>query len=345
MAKRIIDITIPTTEMHKDPAGVHPFSPERMARQDKVIGELFKKKILPEVVTGEERDNPVLLVVGGPPGCGKSTINKWARDNHVLGENFVSLTLNTFSAMPEFGDISQQTRHPHPEKHPSFVDEYYYLRRKALDECIKRCGYSLIIDDHCDNIEKDKELLDTAKAAGYTTMLVGMTITPAGYFALLRSLKESQEVKDKYTPWALGLFQHFAGNFEDIARNFDYTFLYQKMPNPINPLSLICELYTEDGVTEGGKKKLDGGIIDGGRYERFKRWATVNAEAITLEGAFPRGQDEELEDYKRRVGAVGNGNTERREGDPTGKTGNGVRLANFVDRIKHASHKAINLFD
>jgi len=242
------------------------------------------------------KEQPVLFVIGGGPGSGKSTLTKWLKHKGVLHGEFVTLTLGTFVDLPEFRHIAETTKHPHPEKSPTLIDEYYYLRDRIFEECVKR-GVSLVVDEHLDHPNEDNKLLDAAQKAGYLKVLVGMTITPVDYFNDVRDLIGRKGIDHTHTSWALNIHKQFAERWEEIVKKFDVSFLYQKNYSQNHPVALVAD---EDNVLHPVQQYHE--IIDERRYEVFQNWQNINLDATNVKEAFPRGSAEEFKDYFDRVG-------------------------------------------
>lgn len=356
----------PTIETYKDLSGAEVFCAERRALHDEISRKFFaeadavyqanltlerrnaRKEARRRQIDSKHRQDsvgephhasvtekpvqPVLVMLAGGPGSGKSTLTKWLKSCGVLDGPFVALTLGSFKDLPEFDEIAQTTKHPHPEKSPTLEGEYYHLRKKLFKESIAK-GISMAIDDHMNNPQADAELVQMAREAGYMTILVGMTIAPYPYFHDVERLIQTKGIDHTHTPWALETHAQFAKNWETMVQNFDHAFLYQKFNSYQNPVAMLARY-----------EKLNNGMIertmhDEPRYQRFTEWANVNTRATSVEEAFPPRLAEEPDDYRRRMGkdAIGSGKGGKSHPDQyqhSGKEG-------FIERIKDASQSAV----
>jgi hypothetical protein len=366
-SKNIISYPAPTIKTYGDPSGQHVFNASRRQLHSEIVNIFFQEAEQRRKMVENDRiaqakkaarkqrgstentdsiainqeddpfkpgssDDPVLILLSGGPGSGKSTLAKWLQNKGALDGPIVSLTLSSFAALPEFKEIARSTNHPHPEKSPTLVDEFYYLRHLVFTECVKR-KVSMTVDDHLDHPDQDKAFLAYAKKNGFLTIGVGMTINPYPYFYDVKRLIEDGKTPDhRHTPWALQIHRDIADNWEALSRSFDFSFLYQKYNNYQRPVKLIAQqemaLYATSGLE----------IIDREDYERFKNWRNVNVQAKTVEEAFPPEPNEDHGHYLRRVGR-----DERRSGE-RGELRSGKKhqaSGGFVYRLKEAANAAI----
>jgi hypothetical protein len=272
----------PTHITYADPAGKQPFHAERTALHDQIIDTALRQGDNPRAPYREGSASPHALLVGGGFCARKTGIMRWMIERGTASGNEICISNNRlvngavienrgriFSSLPEFRALPE---HPHPEKSPVLVAEYYHLRGRLVDAATQR-QIPLIIEDHFDDKAQTQKLLQGLKDAGYAIGLVGGCISPHELFKSIGVDEKNLHYKIDL-PWALQTHKDFATHFPEHAKHTDVAALYYiegpdptpvvKRSTPEKPLSIRHRDY----------------------YAQFQQWVNADVNAVRPEDVF-----------------------------------------------------------
>jgi ABC-type polar amino acid transport system ATPase subunit len=105
-------------------------------------------------------DAPELIVLGGGSATGKSTAISLLGEVGAIKEGSLIIDDELIRALiPELYD-GHLTRHP--EKTPENKPKYIAARNQMVLDCLRQ-GISIVLDDHCDDMESIKKLMVDVK--------------------------------------------------------------------------------------------------------------------------------------------------------------------------------------
>ncbi|MDX1975977.1 MAG: zeta toxin family protein [Rickettsiales bacterium] len=203
--------------------------------------------------------HPELVVIGGGSGAGKSVFRHMLKELGIIQSESVSITPELVRGLyPELnkGDLKR-----HPEKELQNERRYYRYRNALVENCLKR-GVSVVLDDHGDNHEALKELMEKVKSYHYETGYIGLFMTPDNYIQRLSDLGiTNSKSRDFY--FAAQTAAGFHDNFTENARLFDTTLLVE---TDHNNLHVVAKYETENNELKEVSK-------DERRMRRFEQSA------------------------------------------------------------------------
>lgn len=274
--------TTPTTITYADPTGAQPFNASRTKRHDAIIEAALHVDFDPKKPYLESSQTPYLLMVGGGHCARKTGMTKmllergtidgdevYISNNRMAGGKIIDEDGRIFYNLPEFKLFPS---HPHPEKTPTLIDEYYHLRSRLAEAAIAR-RIPVVVEDHFNDVSETYKLIEIFAKAGYKTCLIGSCVGPEQLFSGMQSDAENAGIHaDK--EWALTTHRDFAINFNDFIAQVDIARLYTVDGET---LSVVKKKKERDGITEVVSPELNA---------MFKNWATANVQAESAADVF-----------------------------------------------------------
>ena len=253
-----------------------------------------------------DKSNNHLIFIAGGSGAGKGVAKK-----KLLQQGVISGKEAVFSGAALLGDLpaykEMKASHRHPEKTGSMRGEYYDLLGKGVADAIAN-KQDIVIDDHLDNPDLIRSILQDAKAAGYTTLLIGFSASPEAVFDVYQQLSTASGKPADYE-WMLASHKNFSTAFEQFAPVFDLsTVFYRELGDAGRAI------YMHDSVSNQSE------ILDEGKYEKFRRWQHARTDATKAEDVLPQKSVAEDRDSTRR--------------SPAGSIAGAERTQSFLQRLK-----------
>lgn len=284
---------IPTTEIyaHRDENGVRVYSPERLAVHQEIIDKALAWN--PVKKCSEEKTpsgaKPSFICVSGGMSVGMTYMQRlMINDGIVNPENTVIITPLSFMPMQEF---AIRSHYQHPEKSPLLVDEYYDVAQKIVDEAMAR-GLNVMFVDQADVKAPILSMAQSAKAHGYDTAMMGMTMTPEAYYdASELWLHKFNRLPDHTR--GFGDLQEHASHWEEYSKAFDTASLFETYfhvkdidkaeDDPTRKEYTVKRIATSAKDAHG---MVQSDILEPQRYEEFKdRARYLTHDATTPEQA------------------------------------------------------------
>lgn len=214
------DIT-PTAKIYgagKLANGRRAYVPEREELHARIVAGALKNAS--PCPTGE---TPSFICVAGGMSVGMTYMQRLMLAEQVVKpENTVVITPLTFLPMHEF---AIRSHYQHPEKSPLLVDEYYDVVQKIVDAGIAQ-GMNVVFVDQADILPPVLEMVKSAKAAGYETAMLALTMTPEAYHAASELwLHKFNRLADHRR--GFGDLKEFAQNWPSYTQAFNFAALFE----------------------------------------------------------------------------------------------------------------------
>lgn len=212
---------------------VHGFSSLRdplfLTQSRQRLHESIILKALKGARPNNENCKPFYLATWGGANSAKSVVVEILRQLGVIPSGFAYLGMHLFEEVPEFQRIQDESQHPHPEKAPELIEEYYFLIEKII-RMAKELNISVIFDDHGDQIDEYSKHIEIVKtnnsdSSPYETILWGQAIEPNFFMWYMEKKFNEGTAKPEWIPYAIQLFQKLSVTFPSLINKFDYSFL------------------------------------------------------------------------------------------------------------------------
>lgn len=242
--------------------------------------EQFREREIAKVIDqGEslpEDVRPIIWLIGGGSGAGKSTIlASLQAAGSIPKSGVVSVNADDFKeVIPEFRQLVERGDSRAAEM---VHDESNLMAREAVAAALVKRS-NIIYDGTLSDHRKVEGLIRNAKMRGYEVRIIGVTARP--HTALKRSLKRGK-MSGRYVPVAALLFTHkrFAQFFEKYISLADSAELWKTDCTTLgeeDDVLLIAE-------SRGGELY----ITHDGAYNDFQRSASLNENAVSPAEIFP----------------------------------------------------------
>jgi predicted kinase len=212
---------------------------------------------LSEVTPSTERANGLeFIVLGGGSSVGKTTLTYVLKATEMIDPDAVVIKPELIREMyPElvFGKFSR-----HPEKDPDNIQRYYAVRDELVTYYLSR-GVSVVLDEHCDDHDSLKALVEKVEVYKPETALIGVFMDPVNYLESLRSVGITDSASKDFK-FAISTASEFAKLFPIHTRLFDTTLLLE---NDFNGVWNTAK-YTKDN-----NGQLTEVFLDEDRFNRF----------------------------------------------------------------------------
>lgn len=230
-------------------------SPERIAMRQRILDDALAK--------AKPSDSPVVYLMGGGGGAGKSSVLKLLRgrgdidDVPILNADDFKEAIPEYQALVDAGDTrAAATVH----------EESSAILKQAVDGYVERKA-SFVLDGTMGNAQKSLAQIRRFKEAGYRVVLIGVTTDPiaAGRRAAARAKRSG-----RYVPPSEFLKAHkgFARAFEDYVKAVDEAVLYDNSGADI--------------VQVGRGSRGEIRVTDETRYNAFRKVGEINEQGKTL---------------------------------------------------------------
>jgi len=187
-------------------------------------------------------DSPKLIIIGGASTSGKSVLTKQLQgvsrqklpiEQQVARDSLRITPKDVIFALKKDGiEIKGDGRHP--EKLSENKSAYYRKLNELVENYLSQ-GKSLVLDEHCDEPEEIKNILNTAKQVSpkITPSLIGITVDPDSIHDFLNKAEivnykgDVVDGKQNDYDFIMKTAKDFQENFDQYKSMFDLTILYQ----------------------------------------------------------------------------------------------------------------------
>lgn len=227
--------------------------------------------------------SPELVVFGGGSATGKSTAISLLDAVGVTCKD--SLLINAELIRSLHPELNEGALSRHPEKAEGLKNKYYAIRQRMVLDCLSK-NISVVLDDHCDDLESLKQLMQKIRVdcRDVQTALVGLFMQPDAYVERLKKIGITAPSIDY--DFAITSAQAFYLNFSDLTTLFDTSVLIE---NESKKPVVVAQYIAANGTAKEIKK-------DEKRYNNFaaiERFGQANIAAeITSPENHPGGMAE-----------------------------------------------------
>jgi len=231
-------------------------SPERVAMRQDILDAVLAK--------AKPSDAPVVYMMGGGGGAGKSTILRTLRDRGEVPQDTPILNADDFKeAIPEYQALLEAG----DTRAAAVVhEESSLLLKQAIDGYLERKA-SFVLDGTMGNAQRTAQQLERFKAAGYRVVLIGVATDPiaAGRRAAARAKRSG-----RYVPPREFLKAHkgFANAWDDYVKQADEALIFDNSGS------------TPIEVARGRDGAL--AVVEPEAYNRFRKVGEINEQGETL---------------------------------------------------------------
>lgn len=170
-------------------------------------------------------EQPVLVVLAGGSGVGKTTMVKTLKRIKSLDETTIELTPDIIKKFAPRLNKGSLTRHP--EKSPENLELYYKIRDRMVLDCLRR-GVSVVLDDHCDDLNRQQTLMQEIHNVNphIETALLGLFLAPQEQEKRLAGKGVALKTGKDYE-FAMQNVKNFSNNFSELAKLFASSILIE----------------------------------------------------------------------------------------------------------------------
>lgn len=254
------------TQTETVPAGDPLLEPtiSKANRQEFRAAEI--QKIVSSGTSVSENDRPILWLMGGGSGSGKSTILQTLRDKGLIPiTDVVHIDPDRFKAViPEFEELIKRKD---SRAAMTVHEESTLMAREAFAQAVAN-RTDIIYDTTLSNFPEARDMITQARAQGYEVRIIGVTAAPRT--AIERVVKRGDK-SGRYVPIRdlLSTHKKFASVFEK----------YIDLVDSISLWKTDCGNGTLKEMASKSGDRFD--IISADDYAEFRKSANLNEDATT----------------------------------------------------------------
>jgi hypothetical protein len=269
-------------------------------------------------MVNEDDVTPFVLISAGGPAVGKSRVVDILEEKKFFPAKTLFVSASMFEDCFNEKDFA---KHFHPELLQEHFDHYKEAIQRLSDWAVQN-GYCFVWEDHFQDTEWTRSIVNGARAQGYESYAVGLFLDEQTH----RKHREDHGQIDESTPESMEMMARFAQNWDQLMSSgiFDHARLFHRV-KPANAPDwkvgteerIICaaEYFKEgpdDEVTclihpvKSIPVKIGGEIVEReiDAYEIFQRWQTIQVNHDYFPGDWEgiiEGEDEALGYFSGRV--------------------------------------------